>query len=357
MRSKISLVIIVAILTIIMVGCDSSDQKNNAIEKATMNATEVETQSETEGIKEYYATDLVNKSLAEILEIMGNDFKIEYQGEHLIHYTSGGLCIFNNQKLPDFAFFINPKKGYTFENLAAQDNLVEAKHDVLDGKYQLAFIGVYGHAKYDDTISADMNYLDISKVTDNYEFLPLVGSAKPRQAIGSKAIVYYDTQGEMNEETAKTVNPPIKGIAVFPSVKEETEEKSTEIENKIESTNIDSHQSDYSSYLGSWNYVFDNNGELDENYAVVTSVTFNEINGTDVNLTIFKGNISKVCQIDITGKIIDNKIDFSYEKDGWENSGHGTISLNGDSIHLYAEVDSYGPNARMGLECDDDLTK
>ena len=112
---------------------------------------------------------------------------------------------------------------------------------------------------------------------------------------------------------------------------------------------------DYSSYLGTWEYVLNGSGEPDDPYAVVTSVTFNEINSNNVYLTIFKGNIAKVCQIDVYGQIIDGKIDFSYDKDGWENSGHGTITLNEDSIHLYAEVDSYGPNARMGLSCDDTL--
>ena len=116
-------------------------------------------------------------------------------------------------------------------------------------------------------------------------------------------------------------------------------------------------ESDYSAYLGTWKYVFDNDGQLDEDHAMVTAVTFNSINGTTANITIFKGNISKVCEIDVTAEIIGGKIDFSYEKDGWMNSGHGTITLNGDSIHLYAEVDSFGKNARMGLVCDDDLTR
>jgi len=103
--------------------------------------------------------------------------------------------------------------------------------------------------------------------------------------------------------------------------------------------------------------VFDNNGLLDNDHAMVTSVTFNEINSNNVYLTIFKGNISKVCEIDVYGQIIDGKIDFSYDKDGWENSGHGTIVLNENSIYLFADVDSYGPNARMGLVCDETLTR
>lgn len=114
---------------------------------------------------------------------------------------------------------------------------------------------------------------------------------------------------------------------------------------------------DYSSYLGNWQYVFDNNGLLDNDHAMVTSVTFNEINSNNVYLTISKGNISKVCEIDVYGQIIDGKIDFSYDKDGWENSGHGTIVLNENSIYLYADVDRYGPHARMGLVCDETLTR
>lgn len=352
-----SVILTILFVLLIMVGCGSSKQQENVEETITVDSTEASTQPATEAAKEYYGVDLVNKSLSEIIEIMGGDFQTEYSGEHLIYYTSGGFCIFNNDTLPGFAFFISPADRYYDDLADPMTNLSGAKQDVLDGKYDsVDFIGVYGNAKYNEKISADMTYLEVSETIGSYKLAPVVGSAMPRQSIDQNATVWYDA-GEMDEDTIKTANPRIKGISVHPSKSSENNETSTEA--KVESTEAPkvSSQSDYSSYLGSWNYVFDNDGQLDENYAVVTSVTFNKINGTTADITIFKGNISKVCQIDITGEIVDGKIDFSYDKDGWLNSGHGTITLNGDSIHLYAEVDSYGENARMGLVCDDDLTK
>ena len=116
-------------------------------------------------------------------------------------------------------------------------------------------------------------------------------------------------------------------------------------------------KTNYTQYLGTWSYVFDNNGQLDNNHALVTSVTFTEINGTTAKFRIFKGNIVAVTEIDATGEIVDGKIQFSYDKDGWLSSGHGTITLNDDSIHLYAVVDSRGSTARITLDCDNDLTR
>ena len=355
MKGRIGAVLLSLLMTmLIMVGCGSSNQTDKTT--ATDN-TEAATQPVTEATKEYYGVDLVNKPLSEIIEIMGGDFQTEYEGKHLINYTSGGFCIFNNDTLPGFAFFVKPAEGYSYDDLAdPMTDLSGAKQDVLEGKYDsIDFLGVYDSGKYNETISADMTYLEVSEAIGSYELAPVVGSAMPRQSIDSNATVWYDA-GEMNEETAKTENPKIKGISVRPS-ENASAEAPTEAEEKPTEAQKKPSQSDYSSYLGSWNYVFDNDGQLDENYAVVTSVTFNEINGTTADITIFKGNISKVCQIDVTGEIVDGKIDFSYNKDGWLNSGHGTITLNGDSIHLYAEVDSYGENARMGLVCDDDLTR
>lgn len=357
MKVRIGSVILTILFVVILIaGCGSSKQPKNIEETTAADSTG--TQPATEAAKEYYGVDLVNKSLSEIIEIMGGDFQTEYSGKHLIHYTSGGFCIFNNDTLPGFAFFINPAEGHYDDLADPMTDLSGAKQDVLDGKYDsIIFMGVYDSAQYNEKISADMTYLEVSEAIGSYEVLPPVGAVYLRQAIDSNATVFYNNDHELSAETAKSENPGIKGIAVFPTKKNKEAEKPTEAgAEPAEAANASS-QSDYSSYLGSWNYVFDNDGQLDENYAVVTSVTFHKINGTTADITIFKGNISKVCQIDVTGEIVDGKIDFSYDKDGWMNSGHGTITLNGDSIHLYAEVDSYGENARMGLVCDDDLTR
>ena len=200
------------------------------------NAAETSTEKPTEAKHEYTAVELASKSLDEIIEIMGGDFQTEYEGEHLINYTSGGFCIFNNDTLPGFAFFVKPAEGYSYDGLAdPMTDLSGAKQDVLDGKYTIDFLGVYGSGKYNDKISADMTYLEVSEVIGSYELLPLVGSAMPRQSIDSNATVWYDA-GEMDEETIKTANPGIKGISVHPTKNQEA----------TEPTNVDNSKSDSS---------------------------------------------------------------------------------------------------------------
>lgn len=204
---------------ILIAGCSSTKQSESSGETIATNNTETSTQSATEAPKEYYGVDLVNKPLSEIIEIMGGDFQTEYSGEHLIYYTSGGFCIFNNDTLPGFAFFINPAEGYSYEDLAdPMTDLSGAKQDVLDGKYDsIDFMGVYDNAKYNDKISADMTYLEVSEAIGSYEVLPLVGAVYLQQSIDSNATVFYNNDYELSEESAKTENPGIKGIAVFPN--------------------------------------------------------------------------------------------------------------------------------------------
>ena len=213
MKAKLGLIISILFIMCITVGCSTSKPSETTNTTATSANTESATQHETEAAKEYYAVDLVNKPLSEILEIMGGDFNTEYEGEHLIYYTSGGFCIYNNETLPGFAFFVKPSEKYSYDDLAdPMSNLSGAKQDILDGKYDsIEFMGVYDTAKYNDKISADMTYLEVSEAIGRYELAPVAGSAAPRQSIDSNATVWYDA-GEMNEETAKSVQSKIKGF-------------------------------------------------------------------------------------------------------------------------------------------------
>ena len=239
MKVRISSVILtILLIMLLMVGCGSSKQPESTDETIVVDSTVTTTQTETEAAKEYYGVDLVNKPLSEIIDIMGGDFQTEYSGEHLIYYTSGGFCIFNNNTLPGFAFFVNPAEGYSYDDLAdPMTDLSGAKQDVLDGKYDsIDFMGVYDSAKYNDKISADMTYLEVSEAIGSYEVLPLVGAVYLRQAIDSNATVYYNNDHELNEESAKSENPGIKGIAVMPNKQSKETESPKNDDSKSDSS-------------------------------------------------------------------------------------------------------------------------
>lgn len=235
MKAKISLLLAVLLTAAVFCGCAkttkpaTADEPSPTVEtaavenvRATEQMTETTptevptvpkstdppaTEAPTQAPKtEYYAVDLVTKPLSEIIEIMGNDYEVEFEGEHMLGITSGGVSIYNNTTLPGFAFFVGGDP--------ASDSAESIKKKISDGTiHSYNSITVYGNAKYNESISADMTYLEVSKVIGSYELAPLVGSATIRQNIDSKATVYYNAH-EIDEEKAKSVDPGIKGISV-----------------------------------------------------------------------------------------------------------------------------------------------
>ena len=303
--------------------------------KSTSKPTEKPTEPKP---KEYTAVELASKSLDEIIEIMGGSYKSEHVQLSNAFSSSGAPYIYNYDVLPGFAF-------ETYEN-------------------DYHGISIMDGAKLNSKISSDMSYNQIADIVGDMEgyLVAQEGNIACSNTVDGYNVTFCfiendyirnhkDNGGKLTVEVLRGGNPSLQSIGLRREAVIQETEVPTEAQKKSSSN------PEYSSYLGTWESIFDNNGELDENYAIVTSVTFNEINGTTADLTIFRGNIAKVCQIDVTGEIIDGKIEFSYDKDGWENSGHGTVTLNENSVHLFAEVDSYGPNARTGLNCDETLTR
>lgn len=307
-------------------------------EKPTDKSVEVPTHKSTEAKgPEYTAVKLASKSLDEIKSILGNDYTSEHVQLSNAFSSSGTPYIYNYDVLPGLAFATGNDDYYGIS--------------IMDGAY------------LNDKISSDMKYNQIADIIgDNDGFragqgnniafgVTIDGYEVTFCFIENDYIRNHNSDATVPSSVLRAGNPSLQSIGLRrePTVKPTEKPTDAPTPTKVNS------DSSYSSYLGTWEYVNNASGIPDDPYAVVTSVTFNEINGSTANITIFKGNLAKVCQIDVTAEIIDGKIDFSYDKDGWENSGHGTITLNEDSIHLYAEVDSYGPNARMGLSCDDTL--
>lgn len=214
---------------------------------------------------EYVAEELINKDLNEIIKIMGGDFDMEESGPHLIYYTSGGFCIYNDDTLPGFAFFIDDAEKdfskivteeYEKKNNQYPDEDYDQAHDAAYKKikeklkageyHKISFIGVYDHAKYDERISADMTYTEVSEVLGSSELSSLAGAGFMSQKIPKSDngeqndIIYYNTPEELHqyivekngyqtydENKARELNPTIFGIAVFPTKKSSDKAKNT----------------------------------------------------------------------------------------------------------------------------------
>lgn len=119
------------------------------IEKPTEIVTEKPTEALTESPKEietepevveYTAVELAGKSLNEIIEIMGGDYKANHLQLSNAFSSSGCPYIYNENKLPGFAF-------------VAQE-----------GDTSYSGISIMNGAKLNDTISSDMTYNQIADI-------------------------------------------------------------------------------------------------------------------------------------------------------------------------------------------------
>ena len=252
MKSLISLLLAILLAAAVFCGCAKSEptvstQTDETAAEATVAETvrAAETIAETEPVEtepipeeteapateppteapkaEYYGVDLAKKSLSDIVDIMGRDFDVEIDGRHAIYYTSGCVCFYNNDVLPGFAFFINADP--------ASDEAT-IKQNILNGDYSsFAFIGVFDNAKYDERISADMTYVQVSEIIGYYDVMPLFGAGgyfyqELHNSGNIKDLVCYNMSnslsssakdtGSVNTEKAREEDPSIFGIVVFP---------------------------------------------------------------------------------------------------------------------------------------------
>ena len=216
-------------------------------ETAPPNETEAtvnEVISEAEGItlpyiSDHTATELINYNVSELVELMGYDFDVELCGERLVYYTSGGLCFYNDETLPGYAFFIDEAEGDMVrlreDNKSDDEAYAEIKANILSGKYEdFDFFCIYGGARYNAEITSDMRYVELSEILGSYELAPIVGSMAMRQPINldPPATIYYESvlvnvsyeEVEIEEgiyydyyniEEAKSYNPQAVKIAVI----------------------------------------------------------------------------------------------------------------------------------------------
>lgn len=255
----------------------------------------------------YTAEDLSNKSLNEIINLMGEEFTVEYNGEHLIYYTSGGLCIYNNETLPGFVFFIKPANGVEYGSISDPNtDLSGVKEDILaKDKYVLDFIALFDSAKLNNSISADMNYKDFISAYGEVETVLLPGSGSPGHYIDNynskyidDVIVYYESFDEAyssSDTVSKHImtgkNPSITGIVVLPVT-------TIDQGNQSSQTKSDNWKQTYIDYLSTMDTIANSRG------------IFVNINDDDIPEIIMPGDFemaaTKLLWIDSSGVVYED---------------------------------------------------
>ena len=110
-------------------------------ERSTEALTERSTEIETEPkAVEYTAVELAGKSLNEIIEIMGGDYKADHLQLSNAFSSAGCPYIYNENKLPGFAFIAR------------------------EGDTSYSGISIMNGAKLNDSISSDMTYNQIADI-------------------------------------------------------------------------------------------------------------------------------------------------------------------------------------------------
>ena len=183
----------------------SASEKRQALEKAydafsydkytkdTDSDTETDTDSETIE-QDYTAVQLIDKTIPEIINIMGGEFDID--NEPGVYYTSDGWYFYNEDKLPGMGFY------FTDYNSADLDNIAKLKNALKSGKYKLDLIRVKGEGKLDTDINADMNYTQCTRIWGDFNCyvcanIPYLGYDVPsNDGTSSKLILFFDLPTE-----------------------------------------------------------------------------------------------------------------------------------------------------------------
>ena len=133
-------------------------------------------------------------------------------------------------------------------------------------------------------------------------------------------------------------------------VSESSKESETSEEKDDENSNEDSAPS-YDSYVGIW-------ANKDNYMSGGQTVKFIKFEGNTAYFTIssISLNAARVASTDeISAEVEDDRIDFTY-KDSFDNKGKGSILLEGDSIHVNAEITEMS-NGGYGISSDTDMHK
>ena len=209
----------------------TTDEIVTTVEQTTAAPTTVESTTIPEP-EEYTAEKLSEKTVPEIIEIMGGDFSFD-RSKGVIRYSDGGFYIYNDNKLPGFVFYIDEAQT-DYQRLKESEGEDKAntiiRENLKTGKYQtISFIAMYESAKLNESISADMDYNQFQSV---YGYAP-TGAIPPSERVGhilrydcdkiNTIQVYYNYSGtkrnsseKEDDNEMKTVNPKIYAIVALP---------------------------------------------------------------------------------------------------------------------------------------------
>lgn len=208
--------------------------------------------------KEYTAEELSEKTVPEIIEIMGGEFYFD-QSRGLIWLSGGGFYIYNDDKLPGFVFYIDEaQKDYEQlkETKGEEKANTQIRENLKNGKYQsCSFIAMYDSAKLNSSISADMDYRQFQAA---YGYAPTI-AVPPSERVGhmlhygkeriKTVLVYYQYSGTIHSNAEKEddsemerINPEIFAIVALPqslSIPEYDEETVANTENEWKQLYLD----------------------------------------------------------------------------------------------------------------------
>ena len=158
----------------------------------------------------YTAADLVNKTILEIIDIMGGEFEVG----NLYDLPSGLVYIYNEEKLPGMHFYLGGDSFYDENHGGVKLD------DIKNGKYPLNTIRIFGTGKLDENVSADMSYNDLTKYFGDFEcqIAQFLGGS----VCDEKLMFRFDSTGfspdnpDIGVEELKEKNPKLNDIVVFP---------------------------------------------------------------------------------------------------------------------------------------------
>lgn len=159
------------------------------------------TEKDVDNVSTYTATQLVNTTIPEIIDIMGGKYDLAYEFDY---YTSGATYFYNDEILPGLAFYITGEQ-FSMPYHTGSNNKFEKqeeqkiKSNLQNGKYQLELIRVKSPGKLDNklTISNGMDYMDVSNIYGEFDcgFGPNIGYLSYK--ISNNSIIYLELPSEI----------------------------------------------------------------------------------------------------------------------------------------------------------------
>lgn len=178
------------------------------------------------------AMDLIDKSLAEIVELMGNDYQLNKQQFSTAFGSDPVLMIYNETTMPGLAVCPSYSSGI-YKDI---ENGVNAREKIQQGNYTYDGIAVYGSGKLSETISANMTYNQIAEQIGEFDCRgvaqeTLVYSTEINDSRVSFFFTSYDNpdlsarikNNIVSSADMKAVNPELKSIAIHKAKKNSSE--------------------------------------------------------------------------------------------------------------------------------------